>query len=529
MTTSTPSEIFTSLRMENITKTFGTLTANHNINLSVSSGEVLGLLGENGAGKTTLMNILYGLSTPDSGRIFINRKEVAIRSPKDSMAHGIGMVHQHFMLIDNHTVLENLVLGDKRIPFFFPLRTMRDRILMFCEKYGFHLDPDKKIWELSAGEQQKVEILKALFKEAYLLIMDEPTSVLTPGETEELFKIINRMTEDGRSVIYISHKLDEVQEICGHVLVLRKGEVTGRAEMNAVTKEDLARLMIGREVMLSFDKKNLDPGEEILTIKNLTVTGDRGNPVVHDVSFSVHKNEIFGIAGVSGNGQREVVEGITGLRKVKSGSVILKGSDITNLSARVVNSKGITHVPEERMRFGIVPNMFIYENAILKKHHTKPFSRVFFLDHDHIQDHAKDIVSHYKVDTPSIKTQIKNLSGGNIQKLIIGRELVDLPDLLVASHPTYGLDIGATEYIRLQLLKRREQGGAILLVSEDLEELLTLCDTVAVFFKGEIMGIIDARAPDIEKIGLMMTGLHRDPTLSQDSEFNPEPKPAEET
>lgn len=496
--------------MQNITKTFGPVLANNNINLSISSGEVLGLLGENGAGKTTLMNILYGLYNPDKGKIFINNKEVFIRMPGDSMRLGIGMVHQHFMLINNHTVLENLALGDPDMPFFFPLKTIRNRFLEFCKKYGFLLDPGKKVWELSAGEQQKVEILKALFKHASLLIMDEPTSVLTPQETDELFKVIKRMTDDGRSVIYISHKLDEVKNICGRVLVLRKGEVAGTADVDSVSKEELARLMIGREVIFSFYRKKFDPGEEILKVQDLTIESDRRIPAVKNVNFSVHRNEIFGIAGVSGNGQRELVEGITGLRKVSSGNIFLKGADITNKSSRVVTGKGITHVPEERIKFGIVPNMLIYENAILKKHHQKPFSRVFFLDYKNIQHHTKNLVSLFKVDTPSINTRVKNLSGGNIQKLILGRELVDAPNLLVASHPTYGLDVGATEYIRSQLLTQREQGGAILLVSGDLEELFALSDRLAVLFKGEIMGIMTSQAIDISKTGLMMTGLSRE-------------------
>jgi general nucleoside transport system ATP-binding protein len=492
--------------MRNITKAFNGHFANKDINLHVSAGEVLGLLGENGAGKTTLMNILYGLYRPDSGSVLINGESVRIRNPHESMKLRIGMIHQHFMLVDKHTVLENIALGFPDAPFFFPDLSIRKKITAFSEKYGLYIDPDKQIWELSAGEQQRVEILKALFLESDLLIMDEPTSVLTPQESLDLFSIIRRMKNEGHSVILISHKLDEIMKNCDRVTVLRKGETVGESEIEDIDERSLSRMMVGRDIILSFEKKPLTPGKEVLRVENLHVVSDRGLSAVNDISFIVHENEIFGIAGVSGNGQRELIETITGLRKGQSGNVSLYGSSILNESPRVINNRGITHVPEERIRFGIVPNLLIYENAVLKHHHTHPFSNILFLDYEAVRGHAKDIVENFNVSTPSINIPMKNLSGGNIQKLIVGREIKNKPPMLVASHPTYGLDVGATEYIRLQLLQRREEGGAILLVSEDLEELVGLCDRIGVMFKGRLTGIVNPSATRLEDIGLLMTG-----------------------
>lgn len=494
--------------MKNISKSFNGFFANRDINLHVKSGEVLGLLGENGAGKTTLMNILYGLYRPDQGEILINEKTVHIRNPRESMQQGIGMIHQHFMLIDKHTVVENIALGFPDAPFFFPDRFIRKKISHFSEKYDLKIDPDKQIWELSAGEQQRVEILKALFLESDLLIMDEPTSVLTPQESIDLFKIIRRMKEEGHSIILISHKLDEIMGNCDRVTVLRKGETVGEADIADVDKRSLARMMVGRDIILSFDKKEMAPGKEILNIENLKVISDRGLTAVNDISFTIHENEIFGIAGVSGNGQRELVEAITGLRNSREGRIYLDGEPITNQSAQVINRRGITHVPEERIRFGIVPNLMVYENAVLKHHQRAPFSDLLFLDYDIIKNHTKDLIEKYQVSTPSINIPMKNLSGGNIQKLIIGREIDHKPPLLVASHPTYGLDVGATEYIRKQLLGMREEGKSVLLVSEDLEELFALCDRIGVIFKGKLTGIIDPKSTSLEEVGLLMTGTH---------------------
>jgi len=495
------------VEMRNISKSFDGFPANKNINLNIQAGEILGLLGENGAGKTTLMKILYGLYRPDSGKIFVNGNEVVFRSPRDAIRMGIGMVHQHFMLVQNHTVLENIILGDEEAPFFFPHRTVEKKLLEFQQMYGLQVPLQSKIWQLSAGEQQRVEIVKALLQGAGLLILDEPTSVLTPQESTELFSILRKMVKEGHGIIIISHKLEEILDICHRVVVLRKGEVVGSAETGEVTKRDLARMMVGRDVVFSVDWKPAPKGDIVLEVEGLTVRSDRGTVAVRDVNLTIHRHEILGIAGVAGNGQRELVEAITGIRRAESGQVRILGKDITNQSARVIHAEGIAHVPEERIRFGTVPNLLIYENAVLKRHHFSPFSNVVFLNYDEIKEDAESIVRNFSISSPSIHVPMKQLSGGNIQKLIVGREVSAGPVLLVASHPTYGLDVGATEYIRKQLVKRRDEGEAVLLVSEDLEEILELSDRIAVMFEGKIVGILDRQDANIEEIGLMMAGV----------------------
>lgn len=497
------------LEMIDISKTFQGVTANDQIRLDVRSGEILGLLGENGAGKTTLMNILYGLYQPDTGEIRINGKRVKIRSPLESIQLGIGMVHQHFMLIQNHSVVENIALGYKKAPFFFPQKKINDSIVAFSKKFNFVIDPQKKVWQLSAGEQQRIEITKALINGADLLIMDEPTSVLTPQEIKDLFAILEKMKSEGHLIILISHKLDEIITLCDRVVVLSKGRVVGQALTRDVDKKELARMMIGRDVVFSIEKEEMPRNQKVLEVNQLHVTGDKGHPVVRNISFDIYQNEIFGIAGVSGNGQRELVEAITGLRKCDRGSVFIDGQDITNVSPRVAYDCGVSHVPEERIKFGIAPGLCLYENAILKQHHLNKYTKHKFLTYRNIKAHASRLVEMFQVMTPSIHTETKNLSGGNIQKLILGREISESPPLLVASHPTYGLDVGATEYLRKQLLERRKAGGAVLLVSEDLEEIFEVCDRIAVIFLGEFMGILNADDSRLADIGLMMAGSAR--------------------
>jgi general nucleoside transport system ATP-binding protein len=499
------------LEMLGITKTFHGIPANDDISLTIRSGEIMGLLGENGAGKTTLMNILYGLYAPDRGEIRINDRPVRIKSPLDSIRQGIGMVHQHFMLIQNHSVVENVALGYKNTPLLFPHKKLVRLIREFSSRFNFAIDPLKKIWELSAGEQQRVEITKALLNGADLLILDEPTSVLTPQESFDLFGMLAQMKSRGHSVILISHKLDEILAQCDRVTVLQKGRIVGHADSGDVDKKDLARMMIGREVIFNIARDaasdtSVSRREKILRVEGLSIVSDKGLPAVKGIGFDIHRNEIFGIAGVSGNGQRELVEAITGLRKVEAGRITIDDNDITNQSPRCIYDSGVSHVPEERIKFGIAPGLCLYDNAILKQQHLSKYRRHSFLAYRRIKHHAQELIQDFKVLAPNINVQTKNLSGGNIQKLILGREISERPSLLVASHPTYGLDVGATEYLRRQLLKRRREGGAVLLVSEDLDEIFELCDRVAVMFQGEFMGILNPEDPRTKDIGLMMAG-----------------------
>jgi len=492
--------------MRDICKSFHGIHANRDINLHVKSGEILGLLGENGAGKTTLMNILYGLYQPDSGQIKINGSPIRINTPVESINHGIGMVHQHFMLIQNHSVLENIALGYKDTPFFFPKIKLRKRVEEFSKQFDFKMDLDQRVWQLSAGEQQRIEIIKALLNGADLLILDEPTSVLTPIEIKELIAILRQMKAEGHMIIFISHKLDEIMDICDRVTVLQKGQIVGHADTADTDKKSLARMMVGRDVVFNIDKDKLEAGKKVLSVQDIHVTGDKGMPAVKGISFELFENEIFGIAGVAGNGQRELAEAITGIRKIHSGSVWMNEKDITNKSPRYIYDKGVSHVPEERIRFGIAPGLFLYDNAILKQHHLKKFSKRYFLKYSQVKNHTKTIISDFKVATHSINNQIRNLSGGNIQKLILGREISEQPRLLVASHPTYGLDVGATQFLREHLLELRKQGSSVLLFSEDLEEIFALCDRVAVIFAGEFMGILNSDDKRLSDIGLMMAG-----------------------
>jgi len=473
------------LEMVDIAKSFHGIYANQDVNFSINSGEILGLLGENGAGKTTLMNVLYGLYQPDSGQIKINGEAVRINNPVESIHHGIGMVHQHFQLVQNHTIIENIALGYKDTPFFFPNNKIKDKVEEFSQIFGFDIDTSKKVWQLSAGEQQRVEIIKALLNGADLLILDEPTSVLTPQEIEELISILREMKAKGHMIIFISHKLDEIMDICDRVLVLQKGKIVGGANTEDTDKKALARMMVGRDIVFNINREKLERGKKTLAVEHINIIGDKGLPAIKDVSFDLFENEIFGIAGVSGNGQRELAEAITGIRPIESGKVLVSDEDITNKSPRHIYDNGVSHVPEERIRFGIAPGLFVYDNAILKQHHLEKFSKGSFLKYNYVKDHTKTIVEEFDVSTHSIDNQTRNLSGGNIQKLILGREISEQPKLLVASHPTYGLDVGATEFLRKHLLNLRKSGGTVLLFSEDLEEIFELCDRVAVIFDGE--------------------------------------------
>jgi ABC-type uncharacterized transport system ATPase subunit len=506
---SAPTAKPTLVSLRQITKSFPGILANDQVDFDVQAGEIHALLGENGAGKTTLMNILYGIYRPDSGEIWIKGKRVEIRSPRDAIQLGIGMVHQHFKLVLPHTVAENVALGLRGTPFWAPARAVAKKLRDFSERYGLPVDPDRRVWELSAGEQQRVEILKALIRGAEVLILDEPTSVLTPQEVQELFKVLQHMKAEGHGIIFISHKLDEVLEVADRITVMRRGKVVGTVPARDTNKAELARMMVGREVVFRLEKAVCHPGEAALRVEDVYARNDRGLFALKGVSFHVCRGEILGIAGIAGNGQRELVEVLTGLRRAEKGKIFLLGEEVTNRSPRFLSDLGCAHVPEERIRMGIVPALPVEENLILKKHHRPPFCRGFFLNGKAVRSFALNAIEEYGIMTPSPRTPAKLLSGGNIQRLILARELSGSPAVVIAAHPTYGLDVGATEQIRQLLLRQREEGAAVLLVSEDLEEIMELSDRIAVMFRGEIMGIVPAEKATLEMIGLMMAGEKR--------------------
>ncbi len=497
-----------SLEMRDITKRFPGVLASDHVDFDVKSGEVHALLGENGAGKSTLMKILYGMYHPDEGQIFLNGKPVTIDSPTDAINLGIGMIHQHFMLVQTLTVAENVALGlpSSRGP-LTDLDRVSKRIVELAEIYGLKIDPSAYIWQLSVGQQQRVEIIKALYRGAALLILDEPTAVLTPQEVSELFLIMRQMVRDGHGLVFISHKLHEVVEISDRVTVLRDGKKIGTRPTSETTKQDLANWMVGREVGFAPDRGQVERGEVRLQLDQLSCGSDRGTPGLRGVSLEVHAGEILGLAGVSGNGQRELAETITGLRKTTSGHVLLEGRDVTGLAPAELTERMLSYIPEERMRDGMIKEFTIAENMILREHHKRPYSRSGFLNLREISNHAEQLIQKFHVKTPSQETLAKNLSGGNIQKVVLSREISRDPRVIIAAQPTRGLDIGATEYVREQLLVERKKGVAILLISEDLDEILALSDRIAVIYEGQIMDIIPRQDAVPEKLGLLMAGV----------------------
>ena len=498
-----------SLEMRNITKRFPGVLASDHVNFDVKSGEVHALLGENGAGKSTLMKILYGLYHPDEGEILLDGKPVTISSPTDSINLGIGMIHQHFMLVPTLTVAENVALGlPSSRGALTDLDRVSKRIIELANIYGLKIDPDAYVWQLSVGQQQRVEIIKALYRGAALLILDEPTAVLTPQEVDELFVIMRQMVKDGHALIFISHKLHEVVEICHRVTVLRNGRTIGTRPTSETTKQALANWMVGREVGFAPDRGESTLGEVRLSLTDVKCGSDRGTPGLRGVSFDVRSGEILGIAGVSGNGQRELAESITGLRKVTSGKVYLEGQDITNLPPGEITERMLSYIPEERMRDGMIKDFSIAENMVLREHHKQPYSRYGFLNLRGIATHADELIAKFRVKTPSRETMAKNLSGGNIQKVVLAREISRNPRVILAAQPTRGLDIGATEYVREQLIEQRNQGAAVMLVSEDLDEILALSDRIAVIYEGQVMDIVQRENATPEKLGLLMAGVH---------------------
>jgi len=498
------------VELRGIVKRFPGVVANDGVDLSVRRGEIHCLLGENGAGKTTLMRVLYGLYQPDGGEIWLGGRPVRIGSPRAALAHRIGMVHQHFRLVPTLSVEENVVLGlHERTGPFLRFRGVRRKLERLGEEYGLRIDSGAKVWQLSVGQQQRVEILKALYREADVLIMDEPTSVLTPQEVDGLFATLRTLVDDGLTIVFITHKLDEVMRVSDRVTVLRRGRAVSTVETARTGKAELARMMVGREVVFRLEKEPHAPGDLVLEVRDLQATNDRGLPALRDVSFELRAGEILGVAGVSGNGQQELCEVITGLRRAAKGSAALMTNDLTGCSARQIADLGVAHVPTERIRVGTVPNMSIRENLILKSYRTAPFCRWVFLDEGAARRNACRAIAEYGISAPSDGTPAKLLSGGNIQRLVLARELCGAPRLVIAAHPTYGLDVGATEQIRQVLLDQRARGAGILLISEDLDEILQLSDRVLVLCAGRVMGTLDADRADVGEIGLMMAGAQR--------------------
>lgn len=496
------------LEMQNIVKQFpGVLAVNH-VDFDVQSGEIHALLGENGAGKSTLMKMLYGLYQPDDGQILLDGSPVKIQSPQDAIRSGIGMVHQHFMLVPSLTVAENVALGMKSSRGWrLDLDIVSKRIRELSELYNLKVNPDLPIWQLAVGEQQRVEIVRALYKGAALLILDEPTAVLTPREVEELFGILRKMSADGRGIIFISHKLHEVLAISQRVTVLRDGQKVDTIPTAQATRLKLAEMMVGRPVTLEYQRDTQKDGPECLNLTGISALSDRGDLGLKDVSLSVSGGEIVGVAGVSGNGQTELAQVIAGLRPLKNGRIHIAGVEVTHASPRRVNGLGLSYIPEERMIDGAIKDFTVAENFVLQDHGRDPYSQGgIFLKFRTIARICWDVIRRFEIKTPGTDIPIKNLSGGNIQKLILARELSRQPKVLIAAQPTRGVDIGATEYIHLRLLEERSKGTAILLISEDLDEILALSDRIAVMYEGKIVDVVKRESITIEQLGAMMAG-----------------------
>ncbi len=494
------------VEMTDIVVRFPGVLANDRVNFTLREGEIHALLGENGAGKSTLMNVLAGLYKQAAGTIKVHGEPVSFNSPRDAIARGIGMVHQHFMLVPTQTVTENILLGLDVPRFFMNLSAYDKKILDLQNQFGLRVDPTAKIWQLSVGEQQRVEILKTLYRGANILILDEPTAVLAPQEIEEFMDTLRSMVSQGKSIIFISHKLQEVAAIADRITVLRKGLVTAEGlSMDGVTRADLAKLMVGREVIFSVKKQPQEAGEIVLSVSNVHAENDKGVPALNDLSLEVRKGEILGVAGVAGNGQSELAEVITGLRPCK-GSIKINGEEVSNRSPAVAIRQGAAHIPEDRTHVGSAPNMSITENTIMKCYKEAPIGDGWTINSTEAREHAKVLKNAYDILAPSVETPARKLSGGNLQKVILAREISADPALMIAVQPTRGLDVGAIEAIQTLLLEQRKSGTAILLISEELEELLTLSDRIAVIFDGQIMGVVRAEDAKINEIGMMMTG-----------------------
>jgi ABC-type uncharacterized transport system ATPase subunit len=493
------------IEMRGIVKRFPGVLANDHVDFELRQGEIHALLGENGAGKSTLMNVLAGLYRQEAGTILVKGKPVNFTSPRDAIQAGIGMIHQHFMLVPSQTVTENILLGLDEPRFLLHLQEYDRTVEELGERFGLKVDPRTKIWQLSVGEQQRVEILKMLYRGVEVLIMDEPTAVLAPQEIDGLFQTLRSMVSEGKSVIFISHKLQEVMAIADRVSVLRKGKVTAAGlDARNITRQELARQMVGRDVVFHIEKKPSQPGEVVLDIQDLYAENDKGLPALKGVSLQIRAGEILGLAGVAGNGQSELAQVVGGLRKCFKGHILLNGVDISNCSARTSIQRGLAYVPEDRTGVGTAPNLSVTDNVIMKKYRQTPISNGIAIDMKIATQFAKDLKEAYDIIVPTVETPVRLLSGGNLQRVILAREISGKPMLMIAVQPTRGLDVGAIEGVQRLLLSQRDTGTAILLISEELEELLSLSDRVAVIYEGKIMG--EVREADLDTIGMMMTG-----------------------
>ncbi|MFZ5753103.1 MAG: ABC transporter ATP-binding protein [Bacillota bacterium] len=492
------------ISMEGITKTFGRVVANNNVNLEVKFGEIHALLGENGAGKSTLVNMLSGIYTPDSGSIFIRGKEVRFASPRDSIAAGIGMIHQHFKLVEVFTAKENIILG-QRIGLFLNEKGLTARIKELAARYELEVDPEKKVYEMSVGEKQTLEILKVLYRGANILILDEPTAVLTPQETEKLFVIMRKMKDEGCAVIFITHKLNEVMAVADRITVLRKGETVKTVEKGATSAQELTELMVGRPVDLRIKRLETEKGRKVLEVKDLRVLNEEGVEVLRGLNFDLFAGEILGVAGIAGSGQRELCEAIAGLYPVKSGEILFDGDNLVGKTPREIITKGISmsFIPEDRLGMGLVASMNMVDNLILKQYQNQ---KGIFIDRKPAVAKAKEIIKKLDIQTPGIDHPIRQLSGGNIQKVLLGRELDSNPTLLITAYPVRGLDINASHTIYDLLNEEKKKGVAVLFIGEDLDVLLELCDRIMVLSRGEITGILDAAKTTKERLGLLMLG-----------------------
>lgn len=495
------------IEMLGIRKEFPGIVANDNITLQVKKGEIHALLGENGAGKSTLMNVLFGLYQPEKGEIRVNGKSVKITNPNIANDLGIGMVHQHFMLVDTFTVTENIILGkEPKSGGTIDIKKAEKEVQEISQRYGLAVNPKAKIADISVGMQQRVEILKTLYRGAEIIIFDEPTAVLTPQEITELIQIMKTLIKEGKSIILITHKLKEIMEVCDQVTVIRKGKGIGTVSVKETNPNELANLMVGREVVFKTVKKEASPKENVLEIKDLVVKDTRGIESIKSLNLNVRAGEIVGIAGVDGNGQTELIEAITGLRKSESGSIKLNGKEVRNLKPRKITEAGVGHIPEDRHKHGLVLDFPIGENIVLQTYYQKPYSKGGILNFKQIYNKASKIIQEFDVRTPSEYTLARSLSGGNQQKAIIGREVDRNPDLLIAAQPTRGLDVGAIEFIHKRLIEQRDNGKAVLLISFELDEILNVSDRVAVIYEGKIVAVVDPKVTTEQELGLLMAG-----------------------